>query len=167
MCWYNKTIQFKKASNDITCFKTGFKKENPNYFESFYRNFIYKKKERYYQKITPKVMGGCDYVVEEGYHSYSNNSDIYSDPNKLMISSDKLLEIIHYSPLDNIDSSNLVLVKCIIPKDTIYLINDDEEIVSECIVIDDIQVLDKNMMLDDCCVNIEEFYNSLVSWTLK
>ncbi len=108
----------KIAEEDIVCYKlfnsagrTSFS-ENKNFLFSICKGFKYKKGARYDDcKIDP--IGRINGIIEEGIHSYCKPATVCESPYKYLES----------IPTFNkwIDS---VQVKCIIPKGTVYYLNE-------------------------------------------
>lgn len=162
MCWVSyKPWQQEVATRDIECFKICNLIDNKIY--SLYQKFeyqlntVYKAKLSFKKQIVVKTGKVISYEIIEGIHSYSTKCRL----KQVLVSATegckelRFLKIIkdepllhcmylglhHYEdevPLDCIclDSHpNAVLVKCIIPEGSIYFINEDEEIVSNQIIL--------------------------------
>ena len=133
MCWVIKTKPIKNiAEKDIICYKV-FHFEDI-FFEQFdrtkiqidkikiqklyseYMHFLYipyKNQEHINLKIENDIIR---YIIEEGYHSYSTF--------------ERAQYYIGYN-------SNLIIIECIIPKDSEYYVNSRQEIVSSDIIVTD------------------------------
>lgn len=97
MCFYTKGSRIRIATKDIVCYKSVITKTD--YCISSFQNFEYKYNEKYSGKSKWKLFSYWLFnllVKSEGYHSYVYDSEI------------------HF----------LLKVKCIIPKYSLYLIND-------------------------------------------
>lgn len=139
MCWtnYKDFIPHKVAKENITCYKI-FKNKNVIYRKRFIF-FGEKKIHRLYSliryfKYTPfkkqyhidlyvdeRLRYGSPtfetyYVIEEGYHSYATLDKANQEKERWKPS---------------------VIVECIIPKNAIYYINEEDEIVSSTIIVTD------------------------------
>lgn len=145
MCWVSyKPWKQEVATRDIECFKICELIDNKIcslYQEFEYQlNTTYKAKLIFSKSIVVKTGKVISYEITEGIHSYSTKCKL-----KRIFSPDaeeqkiKYLKVIkNESLLDCICLNlhpNAVLVKCIIPEGSIYFINEDEEIVSNQIIL--------------------------------
>ena len=127
MCWVSRTKPIKNiAEKDIICYKVF------HFYDIFFdeqldrtkiqkiysecMNFLYipyKKQEYINLKIENDIIR---YIIEEGYHSYST------------------FERAQYRLRYN---SNLKIIECIIPKDSEYYVNSNQEVISSNIIVTD------------------------------
>lgn len=145
MCWISyKPWQQEVATRDIECFKICNLIDNKIY--SLYQKFeyqlntVYKAKPSFKKQIVVKTGKVFSYEITEGIHSYSTRCRL-----KQVVSATekckelKYLNIIKDETLLDCICLNLhpnaVLVKCIIPEGSIYFINEDDEIVSNQIIL--------------------------------
>lgn len=138
MCWINKKFIFHKiAKEDITCYKIFrpskihykktylfFGKKKIHSLYSLMQNFRYapyQKQDHVDLHIDRHLISWLPtfetyYAIEEGYHSYAT-----------------LRRANHGKK----SPTSSVIVECIIPKDALYYINEDDEIVSSTIIVTD------------------------------
>lgn len=111
MCFDKEVSNYthKVAEEDIVCYKVV--NRYPSYskprWESFYRHFIYEQGEVYEEKLSDKllkILDGQPTLKHLVYHSYSDLHSINA------------FEFVFVSVVS-------VVVKCIIPKGTIYWLN--------------------------------------------
>lgn len=140
MCWinYKNFIPHKIAKEDITCYKIfnsykihyrkkylffGEKKIHSLYsLITNFRYVPYQKQDHVYLHIDERLKFGTlpfetYYAIEEGYHSYATLRKANKQKDML--------------------TSFSAIVECIIPKDALYYINEDDEIVSSTIIVTD------------------------------
>ena len=137
MCWFSKNEVTKLvASKDIECYKnfslSGITFEQKSIFKfkfgkkkiiqliSLFRKYPYipYKKQQFIDLKPIKIPTNpykFGYKIDEGYHSYSTIENAQKE-------------------LFGLDE---IIIKCIIPKDTEYYINDYNEIVSSTIIVTD------------------------------
>jgi hypothetical protein len=116
MCFDKEVSNYthKVAEEDIVCYKVVFRYESEGKprWSSLYQHFIYEQGELYEEKFSDRLLrffDGLTRLKSNVYHSYSDLCGI-----------------------DVIDSRWLgthqaVLVKCIIPKGSIYWVNEHEQ----------------------------------------
>ena len=134
MCWETNKIPIRNiATKNIICYKIFHKNDvifsNKKFLGTFYKKKIcylislWRKYTYIPYKINPKININCleedsafgsIWCINEGYHSY------------------KTLNI-----TKKISKSYYYTVKCIIPKNSVYYINNKNEIVSSAIIITD------------------------------
>lgn len=145
MCWISyRPWKQEVATRDIECFKICELIDNKicSLYQKFeYQlNTAYKAKLIFSKRIVAKTSKVLSYEITEGIHSYSTKCKLKRifppDAEERKI---KYLKVIkNESLLDCICLNlhpNAVLVKCIIPEGSIYFINEDEEIVSNQIIL--------------------------------
>lgn len=139
MCWanYKKFIFYKIAKEDITCYKI-FKPSKIHYKKTYFffgkkkidslysliRNFKYVPYQKQYHvdlHVDKRLMLWSPtyktyYAIEEGYHSYAT---------------------LHRANYKKEMLTPSVIVKCIIPKDAEYYINNNGHILSSNIIVTD------------------------------
>ena len=133
MCWYGRLLDEKVAKKDITTYKILGRKGDV-YFAP-YRDFQYKVGKIYSTEIKPNVY---NLVIEiyEGVHSLHEDCRVqYSCPTAFFIYNTFGLWIYSICTASN---RNVVIAKCTIPQGTRYFENEDGEIVSESIRIDEV-----------------------------
>lgn len=110
MCWISRELDEQVAAKDITVYKVVL----PIYGGciSLYLNFEYKFNTLYAESINIKTYTS-EYHITKGFHSY--------------LTFEKALRM-----KDNIYH---IIVRCIIPKNAHYYINNYEEVVSDKIII--------------------------------
>lgn len=123
MCWKSNIEPIPIIAKDnIIVYKYGFRTSD-DYFESRFRCHPYKKQES--QPIVKINIYTYDlyakYSVYQGYHSY-----LTLDILKYHLKFERMGERRCFN--------NLAIAAFIIPKDTIYYLNDNKEIVSESII---------------------------------
>lgn len=153
MCWSSKKAIAKIANEDIECFKLMLQDES-NIIYSFYEEFIYELNKLYKTDIELIKTNKNTYnVILQGFHSYSNkvkyeiNNINFNNTVKLYIFTDKtrinLTNI--YAKYSYLLAkgmpARLVIANCVIPKGSTYYINENEEIVSNQIMIKSIKEL--------------------------
>ena len=105
MCFITKGSVLKRAEKDIVCYKIMAKTVRKSdgrvaFFKSYYQNFEYEPGVIYRGKSELNMRFHCLFglvITKGGYHSYKHKARIYSDSN--------------------------IMVKCIIPKGSLYLEN--------------------------------------------
>ena len=137
MCWKKndatKKIKPLVAENDIPCFKVVLCKPHGG-FESPYQGFVYSINQTYYHAHDLKIIRSYDKMlceVYEGFHSYHKNVKLYSDYYEkkfTIIFNNRLLD---WFPM--LLGNMLVVLKCIIPKGSKYLLNENGEYVSDAL----------------------------------
>lgn len=139
MCWidYKLFVFHEVAKEDITCYKI-FKPQKIHYRKKYlffgkrkisslyslienFRYVPYQKQDHIDLHVVKRSMLWSPtfesyYAIEEGYHSYAT---------------------LHRANYKKEMLTPSVIVKCIIPKDTEYYINGDDEIVSTTIIVTD------------------------------
>lgn len=145
MCWISyKPWQQEVATRDIECFKICELIDNKIY--SLYQGFeyqlntTYKAKLIFSKSIVVKTGKVISYEITEGIHSYSTECKLKrafaSDTEECKVAFLNIIKNEFF--LDSICLNlhpNAVLVKCIIPEGSIYFINEDDEIVSNQIIL--------------------------------
>ena len=151
MCWISyKPWKQEVATRDIECFKICELIDNK--ICSLYQGFEYQLNTAYKAKLTfskhivAKTSEVLSYEITEGIHSYSTECRLerVSIPNTDVLATEecKEIELLNIIKNESLLGSiylnlhpNAVLVKCIIPEGSIYFINEDEEIVSNQILL--------------------------------
>lgn len=146
MCWVSfKPWKQEVATRDIECFKICKLIDNKIY--SFYKKFEYqlntkyKEKLIFSQRIAEKLTGNGQliyYEINEGFHSYSNKCKIEVSLESSIV---RFINVVNITGnICNLNECislnkypNTILLKCIIPKDSIYYINEYNEIASNYI----------------------------------
>ena len=118
MCWTNKKINRQIATKDITVYKVVLFKNNECI--SLYKEFNYNFHKIYTELIHINQYYDL-YCINEGFHSYMS-----------LKSAQFILTFI----MTTRNEFNARIVKCTIPKEAIYYVNDDKEVVSNQIIID-------------------------------
>jgi len=115
MCFDKEVSNYthKVAEEDIVCYKVvnRYPSDSKQRWESFYRHFIYEQGEVYENKLSDDLLKALDEqptLKHFVYHSYSDLS----------------ANMFEYIVFVNIVP---VVVKCIIPKGTIYWLNSDRK----------------------------------------
>jgi len=158
MCWRGKIENKHTAKNDIKTFKvcriTPDKKIKP-YYKINGDIKIYKEGETYYSPFGVTYTGS-DYIkIDSGLHSYkiyneSIDEDTYCGCDSFVV----------LKSLSTYEGVNARIVLCTIPKGSKYYINDEGEIVSNCIVIN--KVIKSRVAYD----NIKEINDKIISFKL-
>lgn len=137
MCWssYNKPVR-KIADKDITCWKVVHLINT--HFKSIYFGKLYEIHKRYFiyddEIYVHKVFASSTttrYDIHRGFHSYNNKVFIKENNyQKIIMNENKEMwyDIFH-------SMSNVRVIKCIIPEDSIYYENENGELVSSSIKI--------------------------------
>ena len=105
MCWISTELDKKVAEHDITVYKIVL--PNIRGVKSLFYKFWYLFNMTYRGTFNIKL-DGSEYCITEGFHSYKTKSQVLF-ANKFYFKK---------------------IVKCILPKGTIYYINNNNEIVS-------------------------------------
>ena len=133
MCWINSKTPIKQiAEKDIICYKT-FRVKDIIYKQRSFLGFNYEKikiqalfsiikgfkyipyRKQKYINISVEHEYYDFFTIDKGYHSYETL-------NRAKLEKDRYKHILYIS--------NIVIVECIIPKDTEYYINSEQEIVT-------------------------------------
>lgn len=131
MCWISEEIPKRQiADNDIPVFKMLRKGHFDGIFVSPYFGFIYAVGKVYSKKNPITIVGGItNFMIKEGYHSYSsktvivyNRSAVYSTDNGKV---DILLDC--YEECTEVSGY--------IPRGSVYYLNNQGEYVSDKIVL--------------------------------
>lgn len=151
MCWISyKPWKQEVATRDIECFKICTLIDNKIY--SLYQGFeyqlntVYNAKLSFSKSIVIKTGKVISYEITAGIHSYSTECSLkrvfVPNTDVLATEEDKEIEFLNVIKNESLMDSiclnfypNRVLVKCIIPKDSIYFINENGEIVSNQIIL--------------------------------
>ena len=112
MCWISEKLDKKVAEHDIIVYKIVL--PNIRGTKSLFYKFWYLFNTTYRGTLDIKLVGS-EYCITEGFHSYKTKSKVL------------LANQFHFKKI----------VKCILPKGTIYYINNNDEIVSNQIRIID------------------------------
>jgi len=152
MCWIGKKVNLKKSDKPITVYKIMSKKggvlRGP-----YYNMHDYTIGTTYEIKIKAHLLFEDKLMINAGYHSYSANCrirrKIYKTKNYevLLIDSPTKMDINYFI---NIKKDNLpyVVVKCTIPANTTYYENENGEIVSEKLMVnEEIKKLPANRLI--------------------
>lgn len=143
MCWSSKYVKKLIANRDIKCWKITRQYEN-NHVRSlyFYMKYLLNKEYSLGQSIYVRQSSffNAKYEINQGFHSY------FSKP-KLIVIKDEfnvkvngiIVDRIYYSPLV-ISNHSIHIAECIIPKGSVYYVNDSHEIVSDKIIIKNVLV---------------------------
>ena len=121
MCFRTKNPQKRIAESDVTCYKVVYVHKKK--INSYFKDFPYKLNKKYFQPIL--FYKGEFSRAEEGFHSYDKVEYTFKYCG-LCIESTYFFTYIN---------SNERIVKCIIPKGTVYYKNEHGEIISESIII--------------------------------
>lgn len=158
MCWVGKIENKHTAKNNIKTFKvcriTPDKKIKP-YYKINGDIKIYKEGETYYSPFGVAYTGS-DYIkIDAGLHSYeiyneSIGMESYFTYNELMV----------IKSSTSYEGVNARIVLCTIPKGSKYFINDEGEIVSNCIVIN--KVIKSRVTYD----NIKKINDKIINFKL-
>ena len=105
MCWTNRTLNRKVVEHDITVYK--IVRPCTRGIKSLFYKFWYLFNVTYRGTLDIKLVSS-EYCITEGFHSYKTKSQVL------------LANQFHFKKI----------VKCILPKGTIYYINNFNEIVS-------------------------------------
>lgn len=105
MCWISTELDKKVAEHDITVYKIVL--PNIRGIKSLFYKFWYLFNMTYRGTFAIKLVGS-EYCITEGFHSYKTKSQVLF-ANQFYFKK---------------------IVKCILPKGTIYYINNNDEIVS-------------------------------------
>lgn len=134
MCWYSyKKPELRIAEEDITCYKVVWNELMHPWVYSFYRNFKYSLHNQYFIKdgLSIDVHKRIDtrqleYTIDEGFHSYIQKPGFKDD---CIWCTDDSFECHGFE----------CIVKCTIPKGSVYYHNPINRIlVSDSIIIDEI-----------------------------
>lgn len=145
MCWRsNKLPKMCIAEQDICVYKI-VRSINDFLCSSAIQNFQYQYKILYTQEEPILVqLGYISYVIEKGFHSY-----------KTYFKAKKKFHKFYEGSL-----YNMIIVECIIPKDSIFYENKNGEIVSNNIII-------RNPFKMDSMLSIKRLFSVLVKWYYK
>lgn len=105
MCWISEELNKRVANCDITVYKVVI--SNTSSVMSLFRGFEYRFNKTYKESFIIRSYDSM-YIITKGFHSYRTKSQV-------------LYENQFYC---------MEIVKCILPKGTIYYINNFDEIVS-------------------------------------
>ena len=132
MCWIGPRIEHR-AAEDIVTFKLLYRDSNTHQLYSFYRRFEYKLNTLYKCILGISSSYGKNYIrINKGFHSYSERCRIKKSnvfyygvlaPDTWMY-----LESVRYS-------DDLIFIKTIIPKGSIYYQTEYGEVVSNQIIL--------------------------------
>lgn len=150
MCWKSKTAISIIADKDIECSKVVLQDES-NTIYSFYEEFEYKLDKLYKTKLELiKDVNNTFNVILQGFHSYSDkikydiNSNhnnairVYKARNNIRIDLPNIYGI-HSYILRGDKPAKSVIANCVIPKGSTYYINENEEIVSNQLIVKSIK----------------------------
>lgn len=145
MCWEGK-YKVIKAKEDIPCFKICIKEHNLPV--GYFTNFVYELNKEYKTTIELEGYPNESYLkrffrkllknkndtirIGKGFHSYSMKCGTEHSFNTIFVCNKGRCHVGYY------EKNQIVLAKCTIPKGSKYLINCDEEIVSNRIIINSI-----------------------------
>ena len=130
MCWVGKEVECI-AEKDIVTFKllNIHKKE----LRSYYRSFLYKLNTLYETRLEKQISNNDTIEISEGFHSYDIKCLVDKSYGLYGVFSAKEGEKDWY--IESVSTPDVVFVKSIIPKGSIYFRNIDGEIVSNKIII--------------------------------
>ena len=136
MCWYSYKKPVRKiADKDITCWKVvhltdlGFKSIYFGKFYEIHKRYSIRDELYIHEMYVPS--NTTRYDIHKGFHSYNNKVFIKeNDYQKIVMNENEEMwyDIFH-------SMSNLHIIKCTIPEDSIYYENEDGELVSLSILI--------------------------------
>lgn len=142
MCFFARNPQKRIAESDVTCYKIVYVHKKK--INSYVRAFPYELNKKYFQPIQfYKNRFGSR--AEEGFHSYNKVEYAFNEYYGLYIESPYFRTSV---------DSNERIVKCIIPKGTIYYKNELGEIISESIVIKKIINPSLQLRFKNWCCNL-------------
>lgn len=131
MCWTSyHNPEIHKAEKDISCYKI----VNRNLTSFYYTDFPYKLNEIHITELDAPKFNTFNFIISKGFHSYSPNQckiEYYKRKNKPGLYIGSIYTI--YSKkaiLDSLPANDTVILECVIPKDSLYYINEHGEIVS-------------------------------------
>jgi hypothetical protein len=145
MCWTGFLTDKKVAEKNITCYKIISQYQGKYY--AYYRVTPYEFNKLYEEPITPLKRNALTYShsVFEGLHCYSENVKIKYYYGCFIVNT---ANITQYTPNFPHFESNVrfnvltfympIVVKCIIPKGTVYYENKHGDIVSEKLILKEI-----------------------------
>ena len=138
MCWMCSKAEKKIAEEDIKVFKIG--KGYEDIFESLYVDFKYQLNQLYTSCIDVEFQTHSNnFIGSQGFHSY--------DPSivHLKISENGIIQWAVYAGKRRLDCDthigDCVKAECVIPKGSVYYKNDMGEIISNQIIIKNIEPL--------------------------
>lgn len=132
MCWIGDDIS-KIAKEPITTYK--IVQAYNNEYISIYNYFIYKIDKMYGPRPLVKAnTSNFHTTINIGFHSYKDFT-VQESKNKELLYIYSRMIILDAFTVKQAVTTNLVKVECIIPKGSIYYINNLNEIVSECIIL--------------------------------
>ena len=136
MCWYGKLTDEHIADKDIKCWKIVVRLANENIFRPYYRHkkcsMTYEVGKVYFTSMHYFRYPDKSLEIYKGLHCYSkivvieNLYDELHNHNGYKVTFPQANEIILSS-----HPEKAVLLECIIPKGTLYYVNDKGEIVAE------------------------------------
>lgn len=141
MCWRNTTLEKKIATEDVNVFKIAKKNDNDAII-SLYNEFHYELNKLYNTNIWISKLGEIStfvpdrvYIGTEGFHSYN----IYSVEISKRLSC-ITIDTKNSFPLDMIPlEKNIVKLNCVIPKESEYYENGAGEIISNRIIVKNVE----------------------------
>ena len=139
MCWISRINNIiRVAEEDIECFK--IVRLNSGKILSYFQEFEYSIDSLYSIKTSLKIYKKdyFGYVITEGFHSYSKSSNINPKASLgfFIVTSYRNAILEYYS------KEIALIAKCIIPKGSEFIMNEDGEIVSTSIIIKKIEELE-------------------------
>lgn len=158
MCFIVTNKNFKIAKEDIIVYKIAFLDSNDD-IRSLARKFNYSKEEVKFIKLKIKHE-----EIAQGYHSYCHDAviNMIYDDSKFRILTIQNVNSSRVS-INNVYSISIfnnhisILLKCIIPKGTKYLVNKENQIVSELIKIDSYTKINLKETIQK--ITFDKFYN--------
>lgn len=136
MCWIScRTPRLKVAQEDITSYKIVRLNANNGTYDAIHYPFHYIPDVLEESKLEIERIDLWYTRINVAFHSYSEKPILQFSKFEICIKHPKLNTILGYIPLENVLHDNYVVVKCIMPEDTNYYINDHGEIASNRIIL--------------------------------
>lgn len=146
MCWSSKYVKRLIADKDIKCWKIIRQYEDNHVYSLYLRMKYLLNKEYslgrsiYVRQVNKSSFLNVKYEINQGFHSYFNKP-------KLILLNDEfnvevngmIVDRIYYNP-SAISTRDIHIAECIIPKGSVYYMNDSHEVVSDKIIIKNVLV---------------------------
>ena len=131
MCWVShNTLNKQIASENIKVYKI------VNFYSgdliSYFKGFTYEINKLYETEVNPIKDIDCN-MISKGFYSYSKNNKLTFSGGLLYVCANLLETSEIYSKYS--DNDGLVVVECVIPKNSEYYVNESGEIVSNQIIL--------------------------------
>lgn len=135
MCWVTykrENARLRHAIEDIPVYKVVKKS-----LLSYYKNYLYILNEVHITELDHpyhiKYYDGEDWKIRSGFHSYSMNckANLERGKDSLFV---RILRLYGDLSIDCYEKEDTCMLECIIPKDSIYFLNEAGEYVSDHIL---------------------------------